>query len=406
MDAPELEGPDERLARLDLAVQVALRLGHHERLMDLLLLQEREARVQGKAWLRNRVTTMALEQASGNPIRSLEALYRRQRELLEDPVLPLGQFQIWDSDEEEERLQELQRREQLVAEQDRQLGFAPFPVTYRLPQLFEDLARLAQAKRSPQGQTLTLPPALFGVLPKQMPLDEATSMAAQLRQAQQTMGLSEVVIAEGTERFRGHVQQLARREWLATALSADLSAGMLHPQAIQRRAEWLALEQQLDPRSESLRALARFGRSAAGVQALAELHEQEDLIWLGSRQQELQGLELEVLAQQAKLQPDPTSRFQPRAISTPQEQVAIALSEQWESFLINPTAESAAELQRQASAASQDAVELEALRFRLALLLPSGSVAPELVEQLRGLELRLRSPQSRGGHLRPPSSSR
>ena len=66
----------------------------------------------------------------------------------------------------------------------------------------------------------------------------------------------------------------------------------------------------------------------------------------------------------------------------------------------------AAELQQQASAASQDAVELEALRFRLALLLPSGSVAPELVEQLRGLELRLRSPQSRGGHLGPPSSSR
>ena len=51
-------------------------------------------------------------------------------------------------------------------------------------------------------------------------------------------------------------------------------------------------------------------------------------------------------------------------------------------------------------------IELEALRFRLALLLPSGSVAPELVEQLRGLELRLRSPQSRGGHLGPPSSSR
>ena len=181
---------------------------------------------------------------------------------------------------------------------------------------------------------------------------------------------------------------------------------MLHPQAIQRRAEWLALEQQLDPRSESLRALARFGRSAAGVQALAELHEQEDLIWLGSRQQELQRLEFQVLAEQAKLQPDPTSRFQPQAISTPPEQVAIALSEQWQRFLINPTAESAAELQQQASAASQDAVELEALRFRLALLLPSGSVAPELVEQLRGLELRLRSPQSRGGHLGPPSSSR
>ena len=88
------------------------------------------------------------------------------------------------------------------------------------------------------------------------------------------------------------------------------------------------------------------------------------------------------------------------------ERAAIALSEQWERFIGNPTADSAAELQQQAAAANQDALELEALRFRLALLLPAGAVEPLLLEQLRALELRLRSPQSRGGHLGPPSSSR
>jgi len=406
LNSSGLDAPDQQLAQLDLAVQVAQRLGHKERLLDLLVLQEREARVQGKPWLRDRVTTLALQESAGNPARQLEAIHLRQRELLEDPVLPDGSLPIWDSKEQQERLQALQRQEQRLAEQDRQLGFAPFPSTYRLPQLFEDLARLAQAQRSEQGQSLTLPPALFGVLPRQLPLNEAKVMADELRQAQQTMGLSNAVIAEGTELFSGHVQRLARREWLATALSDDLSAGVLHPQAVQRRAEWLVLERQLDPRDESLRALARFGRSAAGVKALAALHQQEDLIWLASRQQELQRLELQELAAQAKLQPDPTSRFQPTAIGTRSEQVAIALSEQWQRFIGNPTAESAAELQQQASAAQQNAVELEALRLRLALLLPAGATDPGLVEQLRALELRLRSPQSRGGHLGPPSPSR
>ncbi|NBQ37897.1 MAG: hypothetical protein EBU42_10315, partial [Synechococcus sp.] len=121
---------------------------------------------------------------------------------------------------------------------------------------------------------------------------------------------------------------------------------------------------------------------------------------------ELQRLPIEILAVEAKLQSDLATGFQPRAVSTPPEQAAIALSEQWELFISNPTADSAAELQQQAAAANQDALELEALRFRLASLLPAGVVEPLLLEQLRGLEVRLRSPQSRGGHLGPPSSSR
>ena len=406
LDGPESGGPDQRLARLDLAVQVALRLGHKERLMDLLVLQERDARVQGQVWLRDRITTFAVQQAAGNPAHQLEALYLRQRVLLEDPALSLGGVQIWDFKEEQERLLVLQSREQLVAEQDRRLGFAPFPITYRLPQLFEDLARLAQAQPSDQGQMLALPPASFGVLPRQMPVSQANSVAAELLEAQQSMELSEVVIAEGSELFSGHVQRLARREWLARNLNQDLAVGVLHPQAVERRAEWLLLEQQLDPRSEQLRALARFGRSEAGLEALAALHQQEDLMWIGARQQELQRLQPEELSLQAKLQPDPDFGFQPRAVSTPQEQVAIDLSELWQRFLSDSTVESATELQQQAFAAGQDAVELEALRFRLASLLSSAALDPVLVQQLQGLELRLRSPQSRGGHLGPSTPSR
>ena len=90
----------------------------------------------------------------------------------------------------------------------------------------------------------------------------------------------------------------------------------------------------------------------------------------------------------------------------PAERVAIELTEAWEQFQLAPSELSAAGLQRLALASRQDAVELDALRFRLALVLPSGTADPELVERLQVLELRLRSPQSQGGHLGPPSPSR
>ena len=46
---------------------------------------------------------------------------------------------------------------------------------------------------------------------------------------------------------------------------------------------------------------------------------------------------------------------------------------------------------QQQAVANQDALELEALRFRLASLLPAGAIEPLLLEQLRALEPRLRS---------------
>ena len=83
-----------------------------------------------------------------------------------------------------------------------------------------------------------------------------------------------------------------------------------------------------------------------------------------------------------------------------------SFTEAWEQFQLAPSELSAAGLQRKLLASRQDAVELDALRFRLALVLPSGTADPELVERLQVLELRLRSPQSQGGHLGPPSPSR
>ena len=63
-------------------------------------------------------------------------------------------------------------------------------------------------------------------------------------------------------------------------------------------------------------------------------------------------------------------------------------------------------LQQQAAAIGEEAVELEALRLQLAQLLPRGSADPELLKQLQELELRLRSPQARGGHFGPSTPSR
>ena len=406
LDAPAQEGPEERLARLDLAVQVAMRLGHKERLMDLLVLQEREARVQGKTWLRDRVTTLALQVGAGNPSRQLQALYLRQRELLEDPALPSHFLNPWDPESEKKRLEALQLQAETAADHDRRLGFDPYPVTYQLTRLFEDLARLAQAEPAGDGEFLQLPPAFFGMLPRQLSAIQVAELSEEMKQAQQTMGLAQSEIAEGTNLFAAHVQKLALREQLAQALNQDLAAGVLHPQAVQRHGQWLTLQKQLEPRSKQIRNVARFGRSDDGLEVLDRLQQQEDWLWLEARYQELQRLNSQALLLKAKLQPDAESSFQPLAVSTPAERVAIALSEQWQRFILNPSDDSAAELQRKAHAAGQDAVELEALRLRLAMQLPSGSLDTGLVEQLRGLEQRLRSPQSRGGHLGPPSPSR
>ena len=485
LDAPAQEGPEERLARLDLAVQVAQRLGHKERLMDLLVLQEREARVHGKAWMRDRITSLAVQQSGGNPSRQLQALYLRQRELLEDPLFPKDFVSRWYPQAQQERLEALQAEEEFLADLDRRMGFDPFPVAYRLPQLFEDLARLQQAdqiaiyalpriqapKQSwefecldcaygfvvgssevafPWGLVgnsvvyqsgsavdsyseliasglvwdLKLPPALFGKLPRRLSAkaieqasgelgvdlgDEVLNVDLafeRLKEARDSMQLDVALIEQGDHLFERHVRKLKRREELASFLSEDLAAGELNPLAVTRHGEWLQLEQQLEPRSAEMRNLRKFGRSEKGVQILDDVFQQEDQLRSYRRQVELDGLKTQALQLKEKLEPELNPKFQPKAIATPQEQEFIVLSSYWNEFLSGPSDQSAAQLQAQAAKLKQDPVELEALRYRLALQLASGSADPELFARLRVLEQRLRSPQSRGGHLGPPSPSR
>ena len=173
-----------------------------------------------------------------------------------------------------------------------------------------------------------------------------------------------------------------------------------------RRAEWLQLEQALDPDGPLVRGLAGFGRSEAGLASLRRLHAEEDWRRQWQRHQELQELALQEPLLQDKLNVDVPSQWQRDAVLRPAERVAIELTEVWEQFQLAPSELSAAALQRSALASRQDAVELDALRFRLALVLPNGTADPLLVERLRVLELRLRSPQSQDGHLGPSSPSR
>ena len=155
-----------------------------------------------------------------------------------------------------------------------------------------------------------------------------------------------------------------------------------------------------------MRDLRKFGRSEQGTQVLDAVFQQEDQLRSYVRQVELEGLKQQALLLTEKLEPELNPKFQPKAIATPQEQEFIVLSSYWSEFLSAPSDESAAQLQAQAAKLKQDSVELEALRYRLALQLASGSADPELFARLRVLELRLRSPQLRGGHLGSPPPSR
>ena len=453
--------------------------------MDLLVLQEREARVHGNAWMRDRITSLAMQQSGDNPSRRLEALYLRQRELLEDPVFPKNFVSRWYPKAQQERLEALEAEEELLADLDRRMGFDPFPVAYQLPQLFEDLARLQQADQvamyalpsirasqksweldcldcavglalgsrdmvfpeGPVGNSviyqsgsavdsyadfiasglvgdLKLPPALFGKLPRRLSGQAVKQVIGELgvelgdepltvdiaferlNQARDSMQLDAGLIEVGDQLFALHVRKLKRREELAGFLSQDLAAGELNPRAVRRHGEWLQLQQQLEPRSVEIRDLRKFGRSEQGTQTLDAVFQQEDQLRSYGRQVELEGLKKQALQLKEKLEPELNPKFQPKAIATPQEQELIVLSGYWNEFLSAPSDESAAQLQAQAAKLKQDPVELEALRYRLALQLASGSADPELFARLRVLELRLRSPQSRGGHLGPPPPSR
>jgi hypothetical protein len=402
----EVEGSDAQLglARLDLASQVAMALGHRERALDLIAELERQARLQGLPWLRDRVNQLALRQALGNPQRRLEAIEQRQRELLEDPPLQLGITAVLDPERPQRQLAVLERQEQEVARQEQRFGNDPFPGSYVLAAVLEDLARLDQGVLD-RGQW-TLSPAQFGQLGRSLSAEQKLLEEERLQTVLASLELEAAELEEAQQRFGELARKLQQREHLARALRQDLAAGQLHRDAISRQNQWLRLEQELDPSGAMLRDLAGFGRSAAGRDVLNRLQRQQDVVRLWDRQQEEQLLALErlelldLLAQQSQKTWDPDAR------PADAEQRAVALTRQWRVFRRDPGLANALVLQQQAAAIGEEAVELEALRLQLAELLPRGSADPETLAELQALELRLRSPQARGGHLGPSSPSR
>ena len=386
-----------RLARLDLALEVAIRVGHLERAFELLTELERLGRSDDLAWLRDRVNRLGLQLAAGNPLQQLEAIERRQRELLADPALRQGIVAVLDPEAPQRRLERLERREQRVARAEQRFGSDPFPGSYALPALLEDLARLEQAQLA--GTSWRLPPAQFGQLPRSLSSEEYQRQQQRLTAVLTSLQLDAALQQQGLERFSALVQQLGQREQLAQSLEQQLLAAQLKADAVQQRRDWLALEEQLDPRGEQLRSLAGFGRSNAGLAALRALQEQEDRLRLLERQAEAQQLKderqelLELLAMH-----DP-QRWDPELQAPLPQQRAVALSQQWRRFRLSPDLQTALQLQLRAAEAGEEAVELEALRLQLAQLLPPGSADPATIEQLRELEQRLRSPLSRRGHL-------
>jgi hypothetical protein len=404
LDPSISESPTERLARLDLAVVVAQRLGHRERLMDLLMVQEREARIQEKSWLRDRITQLAVEQAKGNPLRELKALYRRQRQLLEEPQFETNIWLELDPKVKDLQLERLQRQEEKQQRLEQRWAFDPFPGSFSLPQVLEDRARLQLAQAN-AGSWL-LPPAEFGDLPSILNADEYEEERQKLELVFDSLELSVDEREQGPALFSALASKLQRREALEQRLQEELVYAELDSDAVARRAEWLQLEQALDPDGPLLRQLAGFGRSEAGLATLRQLHAEEDWRRQWKRHQELQAFAEQEPLLQDKLNFDVPSEWQREATLRPSERVAMEITESWQSFRSAPSELTAAALQMSAQDTGQDAVELDALRFRLALVLPSGTADPALVERLQVLELRLRSPQSRDGHLGPSSPSR
>ena len=402
----EVEGSDAQLglARLDLASQVAMALGHRERALDLIAELERQARLQGLPWLRDRVNQLALRQALGNPQRRLEAIEQRQRELLEDPPLQLGITAVLDPERPQRQLAVLERQEQEVARQEQRFGNDPFPGSYVLAAVLEDLARLDQGVLD-RGQW-TLSPAQFGQLGRSLSAEQKLLEEERLQTVLASLELEAAELEEAQQRFGELARKLQQREHLARALRQDLAAGQLHRDAISRQNQWLRLEQELDPSGAMLRDLAGFGRSAAGRDVLNRLQRQQDVVRLWDRQQEEQLLALERLELLDLLAQQPQKTWDPDARPADAEQRAVALTRQWRVFRRDPGLANALVLQQQAAAIGEEAVELEALRLQLAELLPRGSADPETLAELQALELRLRSPQARGGHLGPSSPSR
>ena len=387
---PGAESVPDRLARLDLAVRLAQRLDHRERLQDLLAQQESLARPSDDRWLLDRINRLALQGSAGNPLRELEAIDRRQRELQLDPP---GGRSLWESftpQRQQRQREALQRQARAEGRRQQRLGFDPYPGSFALPVLLEDLERLRQVR--PDQQLQQLAPAYFGELPRQLLAEEAAKKRRALEQALLTALPDASEREQGLRRFGTLVQQLQRREQLQQQLAQELASAQLAPGAVARQREWLELERQLDPRNSQIKGLAGFGRPEEELKALQAIQDQRERFWLLDRGQEAKALGSRRQLLEDQLLQGQRLRWRPRAPITAPEQEAVLQTQRWREFRQDPGEASAAQLQDLAAHRHQEAVELEALRLRLGQLLTNPVAPASTMQELQQLEQQLRRP--------------
>jgi hypothetical protein len=373
-------------ARLELKKQLAQKLNHRERLLDLLAEQENQARIQDDSWLLDRVNREALQNSAGNPLRELEALDKRLRELTADPSLGASAWEAFTPMREQGELERLREQEQLEKRRQQKLGFDPYPGLFSLPALLEDLQRLRLATPQPLpdgSQAWRLAPAQFGALPRQIGNKRRNSTLRELEQTLDSLAITEQEKKGGLILFSKLVQQLQLREDLSIQLSNDLIAGKLQSNALDRQVQLLFLERQLDPNAENIRALTGFGRTEQGRISLSNLHQQEDRLRLRARVEEARNLKARRLLLEDQLQQEQLRgyRWQPRAPITAPQLEAIKLTRLWRDFRVDPTSSSAAALQDLAYRSNDGALELELLRYRLQQLLPPRDLQPANIKQ-------------------------
>ena len=381
------EDPAMAAARLEFAKRLAQQLNHRERLLDLLADQESEARKQEDPWLLDRVNRLALQSSAGNPLRELDALDKRSRELLADPGLGGSAWEAFTPVREQEELERLRGVENLEQRRQLRLGFDPYPGLYSLPALLEDLQRLRFSvplqpvipEASPGvKQSWRLAPAQFGVLPRQLGNRRRNLLIKEYEGTLASLEITELEKQQGLKLFAELVQQLQQREQLSMAINQASGSGKFTLQTITQQGQLLLLEKQLDPRSTNIRGLMGFARSEEGLRSLRDLHQQEDRLRLRVRAQEARNLQARRLLLEDQLQQEQprAARWQSRAPITAPQLEAIRLSRLWREFRSDPAAEVAPALQDLAYRKKDGALELELLRYRLLQLFPSGMPNP------------------------------
>jgi len=387
-------GADRSQARLTLAARLAAALDHRERWSDLLADQQRLASEAGDSWMLDRVDREALRVAAGRPLREQEALDRRLQELEGDPRPDRFPWTIETAEERERQRRRLTSEGEELRQQQRRLGFDPFPGIHTLPALLEDSERLRRARAD--GADVLLAPGAFGTLPSRLPQAEAMAQQQQLEAALQSILPEAGPRQQARERFALLVQRQWRRLDLENSLAAAVQRQRLPVDAVERQQELLDLERLLDPRSPWLQELEAEGRSGDALASLASWQQRREQLRLQDRREE---------ARQLRRRQQQLTVQQNDPLPTAQQRLATEITQRWRALLARPDEATAAALQPLAVAREQETLELELVRLRLAgLLREAGQLRDTMQEELR-LDRQLRSPLRPGGHAGPPAEA-